>query len=174
MRFQFARTRLPPRKSEPANSFSLFEVRKSNRSSLKPAPSGFGQVAEDHVLARFAGQQQAAPLIAQRAVFVKGHASRRTAAIDVAGRHGAGIFLAPLRRRHVLSRTFVRAPRAFAIGGGKARVAAFQNGRHAAGGRIVVVALKQVAKRVDRLLEAVAIVVPDDLNVRAVGIHASA
>ena len=58
-----------------------------------------------------------------------------------------------------------------AIGGSEAGVAAFHDEGHATGGRIVVVALVHVAERVDRLLEAVAVIIADDAGVRAVTVH---
>src|SRR5207253_2012864 len=92
-------------------------------------------------------------------------------AVDIARGHRAGVFLAPLGDRRRLARALVRAPRALAVSGGEAGVAALHHERDAARGRIVVVALVEVAEGVHRLLVAVAVVVPDDLHVRAVGIH---
>ena len=141
---------------------------------LEACAIGHGEIAEDDVLAGFASEQQAAPFFAERPIFIKGHASGRAAAIDIAGRHGAGVFLTPLGRWCVLAGALVRTPTAFAIGAGESGVAALQHVAHAAGRRVVVVALKKIAVAGERLLVAVAVVVPDDVHVRAIGVHAHA
>ena len=131
-----------------------------------------GQVSEDDVLAGFAGEEQSIPLRIQRAILIEGHASRRTSAVDIAGRHGAGVVLAPFGDRGLLSGTLIGTPGTLAVGRSEAGVAAFHDQGDTAGGRIVIIALVHVAKRVDRLLVAVAVVVTDDAGVRAVAVHA--
>ena len=75
-----------------------------------------GQVTEDDVLAGFAGEEQSIPLRIQRAILIEGHASRRTSAVDIAGRHGAGVVLAPFGDRGLLSGTLIGTPGTLAVG----------------------------------------------------------
>ena len=133
---------------------------------------GLGQIAEDDVLAGFTGEKQAVPLGIKRTVLIEGHAGRRAAAVDVARRHGAGVILAPFCDRSLLAGALVGTPRTLAVGRSEAGVTAFHDQRDAAGRRIVVVALVHVAKRVDGLFEAVAVIVADDAGVGAVAVHA--
>ena len=139
---------------------------------LEARTIGHGLVAEDGVAAGFAAEEKSARVLAEGAVLVKGDARRRTAAVDVAGGHGAGIFLTPLGGGSALAGTTVRAPGTFAVGRAEAGVAVFQQERRPARRGIVVVVLEDVAEGRDGLLVAVAEVVADDLHGRAVGIHA--
>ena len=141
---------------------------------LEARAISFRQIAENDILARFAREQQTAPLFTERSVFIKGHAGGRSTAIDIARGHRAGVFLTPLRRRCVLAGALVRTPTAFAIGAGESGIAALQHMTHAAGWRVIIVALEKIAEAGERLLVAVAVVVPDDVHVRAIGIHAHA
>ena len=138
---------------------------------LEARAIGDGKVAENDVLAGLAGEQQALPFRAERAVFIIGDTGGRAAAIDIAGGHGAGVFLPPLGGGGVLAGALVGSPRALAVGGGETGVAAFNDFRDAARGRVVVVGLEHVAEGGERLFVGVAVVVADDAGVRAVGIH---
>ena len=133
---------------------------------------GHGQIAEDNILPGLAGEEEAVPFRIKRAVLVVGHPGGRTATVDIAGGHGARIFLTPFGGRSILAGTFVGAPGALSVGRGEAGVAAFEHSRDAAGGRVVVVALEDVTEGGHGLLVAVAEVVPEDGHVRAIGIHA--
>ena len=77
-----------------------------------------------------------------------------------------------MRGGRVLAGTAVSTPRAFAVSRGEAGVAAFHDRSDAAGGRIVVVALVEIAEGIDGLFVAVAVVVADDDGVGAVRVHA--
>src|SRR5207244_12590699 len=92
--------------------------------------------------------------------------------INVAGRNDAGIVLAPLGRGSDLSRALVRLPATAAILRVEAEVAVLHQERGARGGRIIVVVVKDIAERGDRLFVRVAEIETDRLDVRAVGIHA--
>ena len=139
---------------------------------LEVGSVGLGQVAEDDIAARFAAQQQAAVLLTQRSVFVEGDARRRTAPVHVARRHRARVFLTPLGHRRALARTPIGAPGALAVERAEPGIAVFHQEGRAAGRRIVVVVLEDIAIRGDGLLVAVAEVVADDVHARTVGIHA--
>ena len=138
---------------------------------LEPSAFGLGIKTKDRVAARFTGEEQAAMFLPQRAVLVERHTRRRTAAIHIAGRRGSGILLPPLRGRRVLSGPAICAPTALAVQGAESHVRVLHQPCRAARGRIVVVSVKHVSKGGDRLLVAVAEVLANDVNARAVGIH---
>jgi hypothetical protein len=111
-------------------------------------------------------------LIAECVAFICNDAGRGAAAVNVTGRNGVRIVLAPFGSRDVLTGPFVGVPHACAVEGEEAGVAVFHKERSAAGRRIIVVVLEYITERRDRLFVAVAEVMADDFDVRAVGIHA--
>ena len=108
---------------------------------------------------------------AERAILVEHVPGRRAAAVDVARRRHAGIVLPPLRHRNRLAGPAIGLPGPLAVVRGEAEVRVLHHPAHAARRRIVVVVLEDVAERSDRLFVAVAVVVSDDLRIRAVRIH---
>ncbi len=130
------------------------------------------EVTEHCVATRLAGEEHAAILLPERAVLVERHARRRTTAINVTGRGRAGILLPPLRGRGVLTGPAIRAPTALAVERAEAHVRVLHQPRRPARRRIVVVGVEDIAKGGHRLFVAVAEVVPDDVNTRAIWIHA--
>ena len=71
-----------------------------------------------------------------------------------------------------MPRTFIDPPGALPVVGGEPEVGILHDPTDAAGGWIIVIVLKDIAERADRLLVGVAIVVADNLGVGAVRIHA--
>ena len=162
----------PPTKSEPAYFCSLLEVRKIFAVEREARAGRPRLVGEDLVAAGVGGQERAVQRGAERAVLVEHVAGRRAAAVDVARRRHARIVLAPLRGRRRLARPAIGLPGALAVVRREAEVGVLHHPADAAGRRIVVVVLEDVAERGDRLLVAVAVVVADDLGVGAVRVHA--
>ena len=154
----------PPEKSVPAYRSSRLEVMKSRRSRRKPAPSRTRLVGEDRVASGLGGEERAAPRLAERAVLVEHRTGRRAAAVDVARWCRCRGRPAAIRPSAPPAGPTVGLPRPLAIVGGEAEVGVLHHPAHAARGRVVVVALEDVAERRDRLLVAVAEVVPDDLR----------
>ena len=113
---------------------------------LEARAIGDGKIAENHVFSCLAGEQQALPFIAKRAVFIIRDTGGRATAIHIAGGHGAGVFLPPLSGGSVLAGALVGFPCALAVGGGESGVAALDDFRDAARRRIVVVGLEHVAE----------------------------
>ena len=117
-------------------------------------------------------QQQAAPLLAEPVAFVDDDAGRRAAAVHIAGRNHARIFLAPLGGGDGLAGTTVGVPVAFAIAREEPEVAVLHQVGRAAGRRVVVVVVEDVAEAGDGLLVAVAEIEPEDFHARATRLHA--
>ena len=162
---------LPITKSDPAYCCFAFEVRKTFRSSAKPAPCACRLIREHLVPPRVRGEERPFPGRTEAAVLVEDIAGRRSAAVDVTRRHHARILLAPLRDRNGLAGPPVRLPRPLAVVRREAEVGVLHHPAHATRRRIVVVVLEDVAQRGDRLLVAVAVVGADDLRAGAVGVH---
>ena len=129
-------------------------------------------VGEDLVPAGIGGEEHAFEGRAEGAVLVEHVAGRGSAAVHVADRRHAGVILTPLRHGNRLTRPAVRLPAPLAVVRREAEVGVLHHPADAARRRVVIVVLENVAERRHRLLVAVAVVVSDDLDVRAVGIHA--
>jgi len=81
------------------------------------------QVAEDHIAAGFAAQQQSPVFLAQGTLLVKSDARGRSAPVDIPRRHRTRIFLTPLGHRRALARTPISTPGALAVQRAEAGIA---------------------------------------------------
>ena len=137
----------------------------------EPRPLALRLIREHFVAPGVRGEESPFIRRAQRPVLVEHIPGRRSAAVDVADRGHPGVVLPPLRHRNRLSGPAVRLPRALPVHRREPEVGVLHHPADAARRGIVVVILKHVAERADRLLVAVPIVRADDLRVGAVGIH---
>ena len=139
---------------------------------LESGSTAGGLVSEDRVSARFATQEEAFPVLAKGAVFIKRHARGSATAVDIACGDAAWIILPPFGFRNRLSGAFVGTPSAEAVPGEEAETAALDDVAHAARRWVVVVILKMVAEGGDDGLKGVPVVEAEDAGGGAVGIDA--
>src|SRR5690606_18690400 len=113
------------------------------------------EVAEDRVARCFGAQQHAAPLRTEPITLIEHDAGRCTAAIHIAGRNDARIFLAPLRGRNGLAWASIRCPVALTVAREESEIAVLHQERRATRGRVVVVVLENIAEARHGLFVAV-------------------
>ncbi len=170
--FQRARRRLVAT-AEVRPRILLLDVRRDEHGSVERESRALapGLIREDFIASRIRREERPLPLGPERAVLVEDIARWGATAVDVAGRRHARIVLAPFGDGNRLPGPPVHLPRPLAIDRRKPEVRVLHHPAHAAGRRVVVVVLEHVAERGHRLLVGVAIVVADDLDIRAVRVH---
>ena len=113
---------------------------------------GFRMVAKQGIAGGFATDDVSPEPVFHDPVLVKGDSGWRTASVDVPGRDRSRVFLSPLAYWCGLAGHDVGPPVALPVARGEPHVSVFHQPSRPAGRRIIVVVLKDVPERTDRLL----------------------
>ena len=131
----------------------------------------FRVVAKDDLSPGITAQQHSGIPGGQGPVFVKTDPGGRTAAIDITGRQGSRIPLAPLGVLDRLPGALIGPPATLAVRGEESEEASFHEPGRPTSRRIIIVVLKHVPERGHGMLVTIAEAMADDADLTPVRIH---
>ena len=131
----------------------------------------FGMVAKDDLPPGITAQKHPGIPRRQGTVFVKTDSGGRTTTIDITGRQGSRIPLAPLSVLDRLPGALIGPPATLAVRGEESEEASFHEPGGPTSRRIIIVVLKHVPERGHSMLVTVAEPMADDADLTPVGVH---